>query len=414
VTRAVGVERPECCFPQLVVVVVVRGTWPPPPVGSRARGSWHVVPGTHVRHWSTTPDHNRLTVMNIPKLKLLQLERIMGNRASTSGKFSNISKKTVLLCVYDDWKVYVGVATSLDGDGNPSGYTVHRKHRTPRDLVDVVWTRPFNGSYSTATQYTYTHEFDTMLSKSVYVLSEAFLNPKNDMVMIPSPVSLLVDRLLAGERLESPTKYLAEKKLYDTEKVNLNIALAKYAENMREKANRVSRKETHALYLDAATAFTTSKLLEYTNYKVSQLHAPNDDQKTCMKLSEKFPKLDAQHMSIGAFEEGFCEELPGLSFVWIDGMGTWNGRKGSDRSTKMDVRNLFRYKMLAPYAVVAYSVSTRGVKAPNEHKKCLRDVRFWMGNCGRKYNTLKPAFYVVTGGVFTTILIVKQANIRKH
>jgi len=95
-------------------------------------------------------------------------------------------------------------------------------------------------------------------------------------------------------------------------------------------------------------------------------------------------------------------------------MGTWNGRKGSDRSTKMDVHNLFRYKMLAPYAVVAYSVSTRAVKAPNEHKKCLRDVRFWMGNCGRKYNTLKPAFYVVTGGVFTTILVVKQANIRKN
>lgn len=353
--------------------------------------------------------------MNISSRDLMSLVPIFRHAATIAGKkFKSIPRHKVLLSMYDDNKMYIAVSEAFDEDGNIKGSSPHRNGLELRDQTDVKWLKPV-GTYENSIKYVFTSTFDTMMTEYVYVISKAFITPDHEFVYLPDTMPVIIKQLLSGKRLNVSNMYLAEKKMYDERKVQLNIYLATCAEQNRSLSFEISKQPTHALYLDAETGFTTSTLLSNTHYITSQLHAPNDDINACMKLQAKYPGINAPFMSIAEYEKQYVSSKSSfglLSFVWIDGMGTWVGNKTTLRSTKTAVENLFKYSMLAPYALVAYSVCTRGIKATVHHKDCLNEVRRWMRRYKHKYICLS-AEMKITGGVFTSILHIKRFRVIK-
>ncbi len=352
--------------------------------------------------------------MNISSRDLMSLVPIFRHAAKIGGKkFKSIPRHKVLLSMYDDNKMYIAVSEALDEDGNIKGSSPHRNGIELRDQTDVKWLKPV-GSYENSIKYVFTSTFDTMMTEYMYVISRAFITQDHEFVYLPDTMPVIIKQLLSGKRLNVSNMYFAEKKMYDERKVQLNIYLSKYAEQNRSLSWEILKQPTHALYLDAETGFTTATLLSNTHYNTSQLHAPNDDINACVKLQAKYSGINAPFMSITEYEKQYVYRSPFclLSFVWIDGMGTWVGNKTTLRSTKTAVENLFKYSMLAPYALVAYSVCTRGIKAIVHHKDCLKEVLRWMRRYKHKYICISSEIKI-TGGVFTSILHIKRYRVIK-
>lgn len=341
-----------------------------------------------------------------------ELDAIFKNRSRHSnGLYRVIPKNTVVIAIYQDWTIHVGVAAAIDQDGYNSSQNPHRTESELNDQIDIRWCEPV-GDFDETREYRLipvldTFSFDTVYNEQVLPIPGAFLRPDNT-VTIPETLKGLVTQLLSGQKLQCC--YTAEKKLYDERKIAVNKHLAALAEESRWRCE-MSNLPTAALFLDAETAFTTKTLLKQTEYSVSKLYAPNDDAKVCAAIENAHPGINAPCMEVGEFQRKF--ELPlFLSFAWIDGVSTFMGAKNSKRSTCNAVRNLFVRNLLAPYAVVAFTASGRGLAGGHraEHERCMKLVKPWIFKA--KFKIVSSSF-VSTGTVFTTIIVISKRTFRE-
>ena len=277
--------------------------------------------------------------------------------------------------------------------------------------VTVVWAKMTTNN---SCEYIFRNVCSVLEPSEVFAISSAYIM-RDDVVCLPSPLNVILERLLGQPvcGVVSNSTYKSSEKAKNKTKNDINVELAVCAENARLLCAVTENLPTAALYLDADTACTTETLLRHTSYNVTQLYCPNTDPNHALQIRKAHPGVHSDDMEVSQFIQQKGNKLPLLlSFVWIDGMSTWKGSKPNPRCTQKAVKSLFvgPTNMLAPYCVVAYTISTRGVKGPrkDEHDRVLKFfVRRWIQKA--KYVVVEEK-YLKCDTVFTTMLKIKKKH----
>jgi hypothetical protein len=165
--------------------------------------------------------------------------------------------------------------------------------------------------------------------------------------------------------------YPSKEKKTDVYKTRINCILTHLATSPRKHSELSHPEEIPAaLYLDSTSAQTTQELCKRAGFRPEDLFVPNDSTseiqgiKRTLELGNvvKPSNINFSHQTIEAFTASPPPRK--FSFVWIDGCCTWEG--SGERSTRQAVLNLFRNNMLSSHAIVAYTVSLRGIKGKQE------------------------------------------------
>ena len=185
--------------------------------------------------------------------------------------------------------------------------------------------------------------------------------------------------IIAALHLDKKRKrtYKTKAKNLDVYKQETNTHLATLGHDCRVLCNRRnSNIRTGALYLDSEAGCTTQVLHDVGGYHPEDLYCPNDSALVIAEMLATLrpsirntKRIHAKRVSIEQFTSKPSDKK--FSYAWIDGMCTWQGSNG--RCTRKAVLNLFRNKLLAPFAVVAYTASIRPKKG-NREETAARDA----------------------------------------
>ena len=251
-------------------------------------------------------------------------------------------------------KIYVGLVARVGGVCIVS-------EKSKNDSVGVIWYAPCKRvPYPEATEFERTLEEGFMLREWMHVLIPADATVHPGRITLHQPLCKLFASLLTPRCSARVDRFRSVDSAW---KVNVNQRLAAQAEFARGRNSEA----TDALYLDGKSALTTRTLLAYTGYKLANLHVANDVESTHASLRAKFPGL---HLYAGSFqqfvEKGVSKRL--ISFVWFDGMATW-------ANTKKAVTDACHRIHFASHAVIAVTISTRGVAKENWGSNVARALR---------------------------------------
>jgi hypothetical protein len=175
--------------------------------------------------------------------------------------------------------------------------------------------------------------------------------------------------LLAAKRIDCNTRYNSEAKRHDSYKQHINRLLANAGATSRVLCEaRDPYKKTGALYLDAEEGCTTRALAAH-GFHTEDMYCPNDNQRVIDAMQNNLRrtvrnvnKINFKLTTMETFTSH--KSVQKYSYVWIDGMCSWKG--SGNRCTRKSVLNLFRKKLLAPFAVVAYTANIRRKKGNRE------------------------------------------------
>lgn len=294
------------------------------------------------------------------------------NKLQSRGVPANTVVAATYPCGLRD-RVYIGVAR-----GTEAGNRV------------VQWAMP-TGTYIKSTTYSLQWAGcpggqDSVDVTHMVPLWDAYVEDMH--VYLKAPLRAMLTRMIK-HGVPSPTRGHAYKKRNDTLKISTNTRLAQLAAVAAQKCLIDDPTPTGAMYLDSAEASTTRALKTHANYRDADLHTPNDDPHVCASIKAAFPHVNAPLSTI----ENFISKGDALlSYVWLDGMGTWSGNRAMKRSTRVAMRRLFTAKRLATHAVIAYTISLRGQpgnradSARREMKRIHAEISPWAEKAGYSVN----------------------------
>lgn len=281
------------------------------------------------------------------------------------------------------------------------GYIVKTESDTKAFHKDIQWLVPTGDvPYENSTVFTEdvneagAYVCDFVKYSDLYVIHAEKIN---DEYVTTSPkrlvASLVNKRPLpsaSASAIKKPrlNSYPSERKKGDEYKKVLNTHLAALGRDCRELCATLDASQpTAALYLDADDGATTQALCK-RGFHTEDLFCPNDSQETIDVMQKNLQAAGirgiphSKCMTIESFTSTRRDRK--FSYVWIDGVSTWAGSKS--HCTRDAVLNLFRKKLLAPFAVVAYTVSIRpktGDRKWRAVKEC-RDAFVEIRRCARQ------------------------------
>lgn len=290
------------------------------------------------------------------------------------------TENDVVLGFYNK-KLYLGIVETPDVDDMPED-----------GHLDVFWFRP-NDSYTKSTIFHPSvnaaghHVCSFVKTEDVYALKKrAFFFKEEGVIRTRLPFPGLVEWIVRPmppspsstkrapqsdlrQEAKRPckknnTSYPTIEKEMDVYKQRVNDILATLARNARVECHTSNPMVvTAALYLDAESARTTRTLYNKGGYRLEDMYCPNDNSVVMQQICANTKDLPGRHPYLPTQTiETFTSVNRGrpFSFAWIDGTCTWAG--SGTHSTQEAVLNLFCNNMLAPYSVVAYTASIRGME----------------------------------------------------